>query len=124
MFCPNCGKQLPGDSKFCGSCGYRIESFSSTTLKPGFLKQDGFSWKEARKATVLPRAVTNLIIGVIAVIWALVTYSNDTSKILGGYNYSSPLTSHEVFVIVLGLGGAACLICGIIDLIVYSKIKK
>ncbi len=123
MFCPNCGKQLPDDSRFCGSCGSKIGS-SSTGPKPSFQKQGGFSWKEARKATVLPREVANLIIGIIAVIWALVTYSNDTSKILGGYNYSSPLTSHEVFVIVLGLGGAACLICGIIDLIVYSKIKK
>jgi uncharacterized membrane protein YvbJ len=24
MFCPNCGKQIPDDSKFCPYCGYQI----------------------------------------------------------------------------------------------------
>lgn len=26
MFCPNCGKQLPDDAKFCGGCGTRMEA--------------------------------------------------------------------------------------------------
>ena len=24
MFCPNCGKELPKDARFCGSCGTRL----------------------------------------------------------------------------------------------------
>ena len=24
MFCPNCGKELPNDARFCGSCGMRL----------------------------------------------------------------------------------------------------
>ena len=24
MFCPNCGKEIPDDSKFCPYCGYQI----------------------------------------------------------------------------------------------------
>ena len=26
MFCPNCGKQLPDDARFCGGCGNRMET--------------------------------------------------------------------------------------------------
>ena len=26
MFCPNCGKQLPDDARFCGGCGNRLET--------------------------------------------------------------------------------------------------
>ena len=26
MFCPNCGKQLPDDARFCGGCGARMEA--------------------------------------------------------------------------------------------------
>ncbi|MGC9167900.1 MAG: DUF2116 family Zn-ribbon domain-containing protein [Desulfurella sp.] len=25
MFCPNCGTQIPDDSKFCPSCGTRFD---------------------------------------------------------------------------------------------------
>lgn len=25
MFCPNCGKEIPAGSKFCGNCGYNID---------------------------------------------------------------------------------------------------
>lgn len=31
MFCPNCGENLPDDSKFCGSCGANLEEFASVT---------------------------------------------------------------------------------------------
>jgi len=24
LFCPNCGKEIPGDSTFCSYCGYKI----------------------------------------------------------------------------------------------------
>ncbi len=123
MFCPNCGEQLPDGSKFCGNCGYKIESAPSAP-KSNFKKKDGLNWREARKAAALPRAVIDLIFGTIATIWALVTYSNDTSRTFGGYNYSSPLTGHEVLVIVLGIGGVAALICGLINLIVYVKTKS
>lgn len=29
MYCPNCGKQIEDDSKFCKSCGNKINSHSS-----------------------------------------------------------------------------------------------
>lgn len=32
MFCPSCGKENEGDSKFCASCGYNLES--EATIKP------------------------------------------------------------------------------------------
>lgn len=29
MFCPNCGKKIPNDSKFCFHCGYEVNGLSS-----------------------------------------------------------------------------------------------
>ena len=34
MFCPNCGKQLPDDAKFCGGCGNRMEAPKQAPAAP------------------------------------------------------------------------------------------
>lgn len=34
MFCPNCGKQLPDDAKFCGGCGNRLEAPQQAPAAP------------------------------------------------------------------------------------------
>lgn len=38
MFCPSCGKEINGNEKFCGHCGYVIEKPSQT--KPDTKKED------------------------------------------------------------------------------------
>ena len=43
MFCPNCGNQLPDNSKFCGNCGSQIGSTLNHSYSPsnnGQLKFD------------------------------------------------------------------------------------
>jgi hypothetical protein len=34
MFCPQCGKELPDDAKFCMNCGYQIPRKDETAEKP------------------------------------------------------------------------------------------
>jgi len=66
-------------------------------------------------------AIFNLILGGIAVLYSLITYSNDTGKTFGGYTYRAPLTSHETMVIVFGIGGILCLAIGLIQLSIQKK---
>ena len=32
MFCPKCGAQVKEDSKFCGKCGFAINSFDNEII--------------------------------------------------------------------------------------------
>ena len=34
MFCPNCGKELPGDSAFCEFCGAKLEASPKPEAQP------------------------------------------------------------------------------------------
>ena len=34
MFCPNCGKQLPDDARFCGGCGTKVEAAPQAPAAP------------------------------------------------------------------------------------------
>ncbi|MDQ3010312.1 MAG: zinc ribbon domain-containing protein, partial [Acidobacteriota bacterium] len=35
MFCPKCGKDNPGDNKFCRACGENLQAIASA-MKPGW----------------------------------------------------------------------------------------
>lgn len=37
MYCPNCGKELPGDAKFCPQCGKQTGPTPAPTVKPSAL---------------------------------------------------------------------------------------
>ena len=75
-------------------------------------------------ATILSGAIFDLIY-IAMFLWALVTYSNDTSRAWGGYTYSSPFTNHEVLVICAGIGGfVGMIICTINTYIQVQKLNK
>lgn len=63
MFCPNCGKQLPEGSAFCGACGAKLDAAPPVQPPP----QQASIQPQNKKA---PRAA---IIGVILVLVALAT---------------------------------------------------
>lgn len=41
MICPNCGKEMSDENKFCGGCGYSVESsFLQSILLQDSLEQN------------------------------------------------------------------------------------
>jgi antitoxin component YwqK of YwqJK toxin-antitoxin module len=45
MYCPKCGAQTPDDAVFCGKCGFKIQSVSSTNT----ISQDGMNKSSSGK---------------------------------------------------------------------------
>lgn len=57
----------------------------------------------------------SLFLGIIGCAYAAIVISDDKSKWFG-YNYQSPLTSHEITMITIAIIGAVCVLVGIIIL--------
>ena len=116
MFCMHCGKQNDDGSTFCAYCGKLI----GEPVERG-AGLTSHSVQSNRNQTILAAAlgsIVDFLLGTVAIIWSLITYSNDTSKFFGGYNYKSPLTGHELMVIVIGGCGILCIIIGLVTLVI------
>lgn len=118
MFCGKCGSQLPDDANICSTCGAPVKKISQHSDGLGGCLFNGLRLN-ARKAGNPILYVVYTVVGIVMLCYAFITYSNDTSKFLGGYTYEPPLTDHEVGVIVIGVLGLAFLIGGLIDLSIY-----
>ena len=118
MYCHKCGKQVPDNAAFCSECGAKLQS---GTTSDG---QNNDMDSRVIEMASIASGIICIIISLIVLLWALSTYSNDTSRYpFGGYNYESPLTGHEVFVIVMGIFGFSGVVGGIIDLC-RSRLKN
>lgn len=55
MYCPNCGKELQKNTKFCGNCGFGIEEIATTTSQKMWKKSKNYvsSWPRNRKILVV-----------------------------------------------------------------------
>jgi Ca2+/Na+ antiporter len=69
-------------------------------------------------------AIAMMIVGGIMDVIAYITYSRDTDYSLTGalsgrtyYSYTSPLTAHELMVVLLGIVGAVVLVAGIVKFV-------
>ncbi|MDL2310539.1 zinc-ribbon domain-containing protein, partial [Peptostreptococcaceae bacterium OttesenSCG-928-C18] len=40
MFCPNCGKKIPENSRFCPMCGFNIKEFFNNSFNENANKED------------------------------------------------------------------------------------
>lgn len=111
MYCYKCGKQIPDNSAFCSECGADLKNPSSER------KLSESEQNAIQNAGQIGVLIADMILSLIALCWALNTYSNDTSHYpFSGYTYQSPLTGHEIMVIALGLIGLSGVIGGIIGL--------
>ena len=124
MTCPQCWRVFPDNRELCPFCDVSLIERENHTDGPTASQLQAV---QASKAGAPPRrsfnlgAIINLVLGVIAVAYALITYSNDTAKYFGGYTYRAPLTNHEVLVIILGVGGVVFILLGLIQLAVKGK---
>ncbi len=50
MFCPNCGKQIPDNSKFCSECGAKVQKAAGLFHRMEYREQTGQPAKQAERA--------------------------------------------------------------------------
>lgn len=131
MFCSKCGKELPEGVIFCSNCGRQIEegnigvnNVNHQTDKVKEIFSNIISEDEGKKLGNKIAGLISLAIGAIIEIIAVITYSNDTSKFLGGYTYTSPLTTHEIGVIIGIVTGVCLLAWGLILMVASSRNRK
>lgn len=66
MFCPKCGKEYLDDSKFCSSCGYDLDSSSTSASKEqpsSALQEDLLSVKSKEKSLAVAGLLNIALIG-------------------------------------------------------------
>lgn len=61
MKCPNCGKEIPDEAKFCNKCGTQISSQNDSVGKKPFIWKDQYTYISIAGAIVLA-AVIGLIV--------------------------------------------------------------
>lgn len=111
MFCMYCGKPNEDGSRFCSYCGKAIgEQIKSVSD----IKSPDVQENQNQTTMLLVSLIINLVLGAGALIWSLITYANDTSSYFG-YTYKSPLTTHEVMVITIGIGGLIIILGGLLN---------
>lgn len=66
MFCPKCGKEYLDDSKYCSSCGYDLDSSSTSASKEqpsSALQEDLLSVKSKEKSLAVAGLLNIALIG-------------------------------------------------------------
>jgi len=63
MFCPNCGKEIPGGSKFCPYCGAKIDG--RLTSVPIIVKKEGQRRKKNILFILIPIIIFLVVLGVL-----------------------------------------------------------
>ena len=111
MYCPKCGKQVPDNAAFCSNCGANLQGGTSAR-KSDNNAASNIGW------------IVYIIVCLVMLFWAFTTYSNDTSNYpFIRYNYKSPLSEHEILVMLVGLFGFGGVIGGICGLCA-PKLRK
>ena len=115
MYCSKCGKEVNETAVYCPRCG-TMQGTGNTTVQGRIKKSDFSDYIVGYVGSVIL-----LVFGIVAEVYSLVTYSNDTSQWLG-YSYNGIMTNHEKLVIFAMVIGLFALICGIGWL--YSTAKR
>lgn len=73
MFCPNCGQQIPDNSRFCGRCGAQLGGAQTQGGQPGVAPQQSFqqvSRYSAQYQAVQPKkkSKVGIIIAIVAAV--------------------------------------------------------
>lgn len=107
MFCKKCGAELPDNAKFCNNCGAPAEKI----VDAGKTMRD--RQRNSNKKVVNIGPIIDVIIGIVELCYAFITYANDTRTWYGGYTYQPPYTGHEIMTMLIGFCGILCLIFGL-----------
>lgn len=90
MYCPNCGTQIPDDSRYCPHCGIRISdpSYSSQYDDSGRMNYDSdvHCQQTFHQTMTVPEhgnAVGSLVLGIVGTVLCFFGYSAIISVILG-----------------------------------------
>ena len=72
MFCKNCGKEIPEDSKFCSFCGYKLEMESSQSnpeeqSQPEFSENTEQAKSADVKVMIAHRGTMILVFGILGI---------------------------------------------------------
>lgn len=116
MYCPKCGTENADDAIFCSKCGNKLVTVTSE--EPTQTENKKAPDKETKSKMI--GTLIGMAMGFVLFAVCFIIYNNDTSK-FWGYNYRSPLTSHEVMVIIGGLGGLFSMVVGAVELYVLAK---
>lgn len=65
MFCPNCGKRLPGGATFCSGCGARLGTAPAAAPVSGAPARTALSVRDRRAPWLLLAAVALAVLGVV-----------------------------------------------------------
>jgi len=100
MFCPKCGKDVEEDAKFCGHCGYELESAKKERKGNNKTSQIGFLFS-------LIGGIIVMICGSISMLFVLTRYEMFLEYMIQVSNITPPyglaILWYLVFGIIMGI---------------------
>lgn len=105
--CRECGKEISSRAECCPNCGAKTRFGEEESEK-----------KQLSVAMIVYSILC--VVGAIVFAYAAITMSGDISDYydswIGGYNYKSPLTEHEIGIIMQMVIGLAIEVAGILGI--------
>lgn len=76
MFCPNCGKEVPDGSRFCGHCGFNLSEYQSNDKAAPPDRHNPFPVKQVGIAVAAAAVIVAVVFGVQALLSTIGNSSN------------------------------------------------
>ncbi len=128
--CRVCGHKISTSAELCPSCGAKTLYKEKLELRQREQDQREESKRAERetkeqqeKAWAVSKLLSIIICGGVF-FYGLFTYLSDIDQAWGGYDYSSPLSSHEMIVLICLAGGFIGVFADIISILLHKRNQK
>ena len=144
MFCSHCGNHTQGGN-FCGHCGASVlggaeplhplqpdwqsqDPWTNGTPQPQYQQTHPYNQNQFQQPQFDNQqpigGLIALVLGIIGLVYAIVTIVNDRSGMPPLYTYSSPFTEHEILFIAILILSYIVLLVGEIIILSHAQRRK